>query len=118
MKQEELRTLLARCNDDLEVKCEKCGDWFVGIGPVSIDQGGHTVTVNARRTDQTDYGFVQHGRSENRLCGSCIVISFVCESGHTFTHTIAFHKGGTFLIKEIGADFVPPGEFPPTLWRD
>jgi len=101
------------------VRCPKCGGQFVGIGPVTIDQGGLTVTVNGRGTDQTDYGFVQHSRSENRLRGSCVVISFSCEVGHTFTHTIAFHKGNSFLIKEIGADFEPSAvEFPSTLWRD
>jgi hypothetical protein len=119
MKQEELKKLLARGNDDLTVQCAKCGGRFVGIGPVTIDQGGHTVAVNGRRADQTDHSFVQYGRAENRLRGSCVVISFACESGHTFTRTIAFHKGGTFLIEEIGADFDPSaGEFPPTLWRN
>jgi hypothetical protein len=73
--------------DSAYIACPVCGDDYVHIHRVTVDQG------SARSICESD--FVQVRKIKQAGRGSLVRITFECESGHSWEYGLQFHKGKT-----------------------
>jgi hypothetical protein len=94
----------------LQLLCPVCQSNWVHSAKVSVQQ-------HVSEVDVTGEGVSVCERKPSKHRGTVTRLGFWCESGHTFTLRLQFHKGQTYLQAEIGEDF-PPASGMPELWRD
>ena len=95
---------------EIHLKCPVCDFDCIHIASAVVNQNGLVTTVD-RDNDRLD----PNGPSSGR--GSQVIVSFFCESGHTFAHVYQFHKGATSMRLVIGPEVdaaLPQSE----LWRN
>lgn len=98
----------AAYGNETTVVCPECGDYFVHIESVQVNQGGEVATVTCTET-RVDKNGPKWGR------GSRVRITYWCESGHTFSHVFQFHKGVVLADIDKHGDYSEPKS---ELWRD
>src|SRR5436190_4826956 len=71
--------------------CPICGQTYVHLGPVAVEQG-HTLTlVSGENT------VVKPTDRHKRERGSLVQLTFAGECGHVFTYSLNFYKGGVLI---------------------
>ena len=94
----------------LQLLCPVCQSNWVHPAKVSVRQHVTEVEVTGEGVSVREMKPTKHRGTVTRL-------GFWCESGHTFTLRLQFHKGQTYLQAEPGEDFNPASGMA-ELWRD
>ena len=92
--------------------CDPSNPMNVCVHPaaVFVDRGGQTTLI---RRD----GVLEEALPKTEARGVVIEIRCFCETGHTFTLALQFHKGRTYVrVADLG--FYDDDAVPRTLWRD
>ena len=88
------------------MRCPFCGEEYVHIAHVEVDQGGFIAKVSCQGVEK---------RSEQSLArGSQVSIVMYCEDGCVFSINYSFHKGMT--TKDVTR--LPDDPQLEELWRD
>lgn len=91
------------------VLCPECGSNFTHIEEVRV--------LQKNRTDTVGVGGHVEGPGESRPDrGSAVEVRMWCESGHSFSIWLSFHKGNTTMFASPRGEH--PEEHPSELWRD
>jgi hypothetical protein len=102
-------------NEEPMLTCPVCG--FEYVHPVGLVCKGAGSANTELRLDS--HGVHQNPQSEPWGRGVRITMEFLCEGGHRFDYSFTFHKGWTFLTREVSADELhPDDEWPEVIWRN
>ena len=95
------------------MKCPFCDFDCVHMQSVQVNRGGEITSIDRDGTRMAA------GAPSGR--GSCVEITFWCESGHKWRRTLQFHKGTVFTSDELilsNEDGTGEEDIFNDLWRD
>ena len=96
------------------MECPVCGELYVH--PVSIEcRSPGTATGNVR-IDGVGLHVTPHGKPAGR--GVRIRMAFSCEQGCRFEYEWHFHKGQTYVSRDLDDTHVPTDPGGGVIWRD
>ena len=94
--------------------CPVCGFEYVHpVGLVCLSAGSRNTAL---RVDA--HGIHQNPRSAPWGRGVRITLEFLCEGGHRFDYSLSFHKGWTFVERQMSDKELDMDDRPDTIWRD
>ena len=111
-KYEEGKRLMCEAMDDIQqirgnVFCPLCGFEYVHINSIEVNRGGQVVTIS--------HDNIELSIGDNSKRGAVIKTILFCENGHTWEHTLTFHKGVVEVRKTIIGEGLSNLS---DLWRD
>jgi len=94
--------------------CPVCG--FEYVHPVGLVCHSAGSRNTALRVDA--HGIHQNPCNAPWGRGVRITLEFLCEGGHRFDYSLSFHKGWTFVERQMSHKELEFEEQPRTIWRD
>lgn len=112
------------CNKSLIPTCETNAESML-ICPICQGEMIHPMAVECH-SPGTANGYVRINNQGIHLAPTCppvgrgvmITLKFSCEYGHTFEYEMHFHKGSTFVKRQMYVLPTNSIQSPNTIWRD